>query len=151
MSAKTKIVVLHSKEIIYTCLFALLGVLFIFLMISMFRPKAAETGSTGVITEENQIRYVPGVYNTNLILKDQAVNVEVVVDSNHINSVRIVNLEDAVATMYPLLAPTMEEIEAQILEKQSLEEVTYSDDCRYTALVLLDTIKSCLEKAMVSE
>lgn len=151
MSAKTKIVVLHSKEIIYTCLFALLGVLFIFLMISMFRPKAAETGSNGVITEENRICYVPGVYNTNLILKDQAVNIEVVVDSSHINSVRIVNLEDAVATMYPLLAPTMEEIETQILEKQSLEEVTYSDDCRYTALVLLDTIKSCLEKAMVTE
>ena len=81
MSAKTKIIVLHSKEIIYTCLFALLGVLFIFLMISMFRPKAAETGSNGVITEENRICYVPGVYNTNLILKDQAVNIEVVVDN----------------------------------------------------------------------
>lgn len=147
MSAKTKIVVLHSKEIIYTGLFLLLGVLFIFLLISMFKPKVAETESNNVLNEAT-ITYTPGVYNTNLILKDQAVNVEVIVDETHINSVRIVNLEESVATMYPLLEPTMETLETQIIENQSLDHITYSDDCRYTALVLLDTIQTSLNKAI---
>lgn len=150
MSAKTKIVVLHSKEILYTGLFLLLGVFFVILLISMFRPRAEETGSGSVLLEETQTLYTPGVYNTNLVLKDQSVNVEVVVDSDHINSIRIVNLEESVAAMYPLLEPTLETLETQILEKQSLDEITYSDNCRYTALVLLDTIRSCIDKAAAS-
>lgn len=150
MSAKTKIVVLHSKEIIYTALFILLGVLFVFLLISMFKPKATETASNSVLSETTT-NYIPGVYNTNLILKDQTVDVEVIVDSNHINSIRIVNLEESVATMYPLLEPTLENLETQIIEKQSLDNLSYSDDCRYTALVLIDTIQATLNKAIVTE
>ena len=36
MSSKTKIVVLHLKELIYTGIFAVLGILFIILLIIMF-------------------------------------------------------------------------------------------------------------------
>ena len=39
MSAKTKIVVLQMKEVIYTAIFAVLGVLLIILFIYMFLPK----------------------------------------------------------------------------------------------------------------
>ena len=38
MSAKTKIVVLHMKELIYTGIFAVLGVMFLVLLIMMFLP-----------------------------------------------------------------------------------------------------------------
>ena len=38
MSAKTKIVVLHMKELIYTAIFAVLGILFIVLLVMMFLP-----------------------------------------------------------------------------------------------------------------
>lgn len=38
MSAKTKIVVLHMKELIYTLIFAGLGILLIFLLLFMFLP-----------------------------------------------------------------------------------------------------------------
>ena len=38
MSAKTKIVVLHMKELIYTAIFAVLGILFIVLLAMMFLP-----------------------------------------------------------------------------------------------------------------
>ena len=48
MSAKTKIVVLHMKELIYTLIFAGLGILLIFLLLFMFLPgkedgKSVET------------------------------------------------------------------------------------------------------------
>ena len=36
MSSKTKIVVLHMKELIYTGIFILLGIVLIVLLISMF-------------------------------------------------------------------------------------------------------------------
>lgn len=38
MSSKTKIVVLHMKEIIYTVIFAVLAIVLILLLIFMFRP-----------------------------------------------------------------------------------------------------------------
>ena len=39
MSSKTKIVVLHMKEIIYTAVFVVLGILLIVLLAFMFSPK----------------------------------------------------------------------------------------------------------------
>ena len=39
MSSKTKIVVLHLKELIYTGIFVVLGILFLILMIVMFLPN----------------------------------------------------------------------------------------------------------------
>ena len=42
MSSKTKIIVLHMKEIIYTVIFAALTILLILLLIFMFRPDNKE-------------------------------------------------------------------------------------------------------------
>ena len=39
MSSKTKIVVVHMKELVYTGIFLLLGILLILLLVSMFSPK----------------------------------------------------------------------------------------------------------------
>ena len=46
MSSKTKIVVLHMKEIIYTVLFICLGILLVALLTFMFHPKNKETSSS---------------------------------------------------------------------------------------------------------
>ena len=40
MGSKTKIVVLHMKEIIYTAIFAVLAIILILLLVFMFRPGA---------------------------------------------------------------------------------------------------------------
>lgn len=99
MSSKTKIVVLHLKELIYTGIFALLGILFIVLIIIMFLPndkkEVKQTSSSSI--------YVPGVYSTSLVLGGNTIDIEVVVDESNINSIRLVNLDEAVATMYPLI------------------------------------------------
>ena len=39
MSSKTKIVVLKSKELIYTAIFVILGILLVSLLIYMFSPS----------------------------------------------------------------------------------------------------------------
>ena len=62
MSSKTKIVVLHVKELIYTGIFAALGILFIILLIIMFLPKEKKQETMSTVTQPVNDTYVPGVY-----------------------------------------------------------------------------------------
>ena len=144
MSSKTKIVVLHLKELIYTGIFAVLGILFIILLIIMFVPKNKEENKA---VEKPAATYVPGIYTTSLILNDNAVDVEVTVDETNINDIRIVNLDEAVTTMFPLLEPSFDDLANQIIKNQSLDNITYADDNKYTSMVLLNAIKTSLGKA----
>ena len=145
MSSRTKIIVLHMKELIYTGIFIALGILFIVLLAIMFLPsgkkeKSREDGQT-------ETAYIPCIYTTSIELGGSVVDVEIVVDENSINSLRLVNLDEAVATMYPLIEPSFEELSGQITENQSLEGITYSDDSRYTSILLLNAVEASLEKA----
>lgn len=156
MSAKTKIVVLHMKELIYTGIFAVLGILFLVLLLMMFLPgddnnststDSAQTAASDT-TGETAL-YTAGVYTTELVLGEQSIDVEVIVDKTSITSIRMINLDEAVSTMYPLLQPTFDSICEQVYELQTLEGVTYSTDSKYTSLVLLEAIQNSLNKAMI--
>ena len=149
MSAKTKIVVLHMKELIYTGIFAALGILFIVLLIMMFLPGKKDSGTPAqdpAVTETSAL-YIPGIYTTELVLGNQSIDVEVIVDKASITSIRLVNLNEAVTTMYPLLQPTFDSICEQALSRQSLEGISYSSENKYTSLVLLEAIQHSLNKA----
>lgn len=145
MSSKTKIVVLHLKELIYTGIFVLFGILFIVMLIIMFVPKNKDEEAA---VETPTATYVPGIYTTSLIINDNVVDVEVTVDETNINDIRIVNLDEAVTTMFPLLEPSFDSLASQIIENQSLENITYSDENKYTSTVLFNAIKASLEKAV---
>ncbi|MCM1144486.1 MAG: hypothetical protein NC318_02065 [Blautia sp.] len=151
MSSKTKIVVLHVKELIYTGIFAVLGILFIVLLIIMFLPKDEKNVAVPTITQTTANTYVPGVYTTSLILNDNVVEIEVTVDEQNINSIRLVNLDEAVTTMYPLIQPSFEDLADQIITNQSLDGITYPDDSKYTSMILLNAITTSLEKAIQPE
>ncbi len=191
MSAKTKIVVLRMKELIYTGIFVALGIILIILLIIMFLPGketpspsgAQSSGSTGqdtsldnttstsqsantlgttltdtptlgtpasstdVTAANTTTAYIPGIYTTELVLNDQSINVEVIVDQSSITSVRLTNLSETITTMYPLLEPTFQTICTQVYETQTVEGITYAPENKYTSLVLLEAIRSSLEKA----
>jgi len=146
MSAKTKIVVLHMKELIYTGIFVALGILLIILLLAMFLPGNGKSGEETAAVSATTL-YIPGIYTTELVLGGQAVDVEVIVEQDAITSIRLVNLSEAVTTMYPLLQPTFDTICQQVYENQSLEGISYSDDSKYTSLVLLEAIQNSLDKA----
>ena len=152
MSAKTKIVVLHMKELIYTGIFALLGILFIVLLAMMFLPDKEENSAPSKqdTTAGSDSIYIPGIYTTELVLGNQSIDVEVIVDKNSITSIRMVNLNDAITTMYPLLEPAFDSICSQVYELQTLEGITYPADSKYTSLVLLEAIQNSLNKATAS-
>ena len=146
MSSKTKIVVLHMKEIIYTVVFLILAILMIALLVIMFGPKK-DMETTATAQTEEPDKYVPGVYTTAIELNDNSFDVQVTVDSNHINSIELVNLSEATTAMYPLVEPALENLATQIYATQSTDNITYEDDSKYTSMLLLEAIKSALAKA----
>lgn len=141
MSNKTKIVVLHFKELIYTVIFLILAIVLILLLVFMFHPGRDKDNTVETAT------YVAGVYTSTIQLQDQNIDVQVVVDENHINSISLVNLDESIATMYPLMQNCLDNISQQIYQNQSVDRITYSDENQYTSTILVNAIRSAIEKA----
>jgi len=141
MKSKTRIFVLHHKEILYTALFVLFAIVLVFLLVFMLRNKNDNTEATSAS------KYMAGVYTSSIVLNDNVVDIQVVVDNDQINSVSIVNLEESVATMYPLLQPSIDDISTQLNANIPLEQVTYSSSNQYTVAILLEAIEKALDKA----
>lgn len=140
MSSRTRIIVLHKKEVIYTVIFAVFGVALLCLLFLMF--------SSGQKKEEQQPgTYTAGVYSSSVQLGDQILDVEVSVDADHINAIRFTNLNETVSAMYPLMQPALNDLGEQIVKKQSLDDISYSQDRQYTSMVLLEAIQNALNKA----
>ena len=145
MSAKTKIVVLHMKELIYTLIFAGLGLLLVILLLFMFLPREKDGESV------ETMQYVAGVYSSSIMCGDSTVDVQVIVDENRIQSISMVNLDETVTTMYPLMEPALESIGSQVIEKQTTEGITYNAENQYTSIVLLNAIENAVSKAKIVE
>lgn len=144
MSSKTKIVVLRMKEIIYTAVFIGFGIFLILLLVIMFRPKKDAPASAPAAL------YHPGVYSCALRLGSQEVNVEVTVDDVQITGVSLIPLSDSVSVMYPLVAPSAKNLGAQICASQSLKNLNYPQESRYTSQMLIRAVEKALEKASIS-
>ncbi len=113
---------------------------------------ANQTSST--VTDTNttaQNIYVPGIYSSTLLLGTAHVELQVAVDKDHINSITLTNLDESVTTLYPLMSPTLSELSAVILAEQSIENVSYGEENRYTSMLLMQAITAALDKAAVSE
>lgn len=144
MSAKTRIVVLHMKEVIYTAVFAALALLLILLLVFMFRSGKKDSDA------KETMGYVPGVYTSSIVLNNQTMDIKVVVDDNRISAISLDNLDETAAAMYPLMQPALDKISQQIYEKQSTEDITFDKTNQYTSTVLLNAIKDALAKAQSS-
>lgn len=149
MSSKTKIVVLHMKEVIYTAIFLLLALVTIILLFVMFGGKDSSKTNASASASSTETLYTPGVYTASIDLNGNSFDVQVTVDKNHINSVELINLSEATTAMYPLMEPTLEDIATQIYTTQSTENITYSDDNKYTSMLLMEAVEKALAKAAV--
>ena len=85
MRSKTKIIVLHLKELIYTGILLVLGVGLLFLLLQIFLPKKAVPKPD---YDAETSLYLPGKYTSTVQLGNDHADVEVVVDSSHILSNR---------------------------------------------------------------
>lgn len=207
MSNNPHIVVFKLKELIYTGIFVVLGILLIVLFINMFKSdKKKPSASSGEVNAANndvskresnsseltdsanatknqdtqgntdlanstnisgssetqntsdnsnskntasdsETTYNPGVYTSSLMLNNSSLEIEVCVDSHRINSISVKNMDEAITTMYPLMKNSINDLSNQIINSQSLENITYTDDCKYTYMILLDAISTTHDKA----
>ena len=106
MGKSPKFMVFHLKELIYTVVFVLLGIVLVISLIFMFcnrnSDEKKEKSSSG--------QYEAGVYTSCVTLNGNPMEVTVTLDSNHINSITVDNISDAITTMYPLVEPAFEDI-----------------------------------------
>lgn len=168
MSSNTKIVVLRSKELVYAIVLIVISVLIIMTVVSLFVPQKESTSAPAaseVESEESETQsiepqssnnvssdlYIPGIYSSAIKLGSANVELQITVDADHINSITLSNLDESVSTLYPLMQPTLNELSVSILQNQSLDGISYTDENRYTSMLLMQAISSTLDKALVSE
>ena len=145
MSSSPKIVVLKTREILYTLILLFLVILLIVCLFLMFAPKKADSGQPQSVT--SVATYIPGIYTAPVTLGKDTMNMEVTVDASEIRAIRLVNLSEAITASYPLVSPSLEEITDQILETQSLDGISCPAENRYTAQLLLSAISEALATA----
>jgi uncharacterized protein with FMN-binding domain len=131
------------KKLLFTGIAIGLAILIVIFLAILFHARVQDTPEN----ESVETLYVPGVYTSSVMIDESALDVEVTVDADHINSISLVNLDEDTETMYPLVRPSLEELSEQILANQSVEDVTYSKNNQYTCKLLLDAVEDALEKA----
>lgn len=157
MSGKTKILVLHMKEVIYTGIFLFLGIIFLILLAIMFLPRKTHVDSsssntevtteTGTGQELTPQGYTPGIYTATLQVSGNNLEMQVIIEQSGITDVSFTHLDEAVETMYPLFTPVLGSISDQLKSGVALDDIAYEDSQKYTAAILLETIKQVLTKA----
>ena len=144
MSAKTKFVGLRMKNLILTGVLIGIAILILFMIISVM-----VSGKKSTVETMAPSLYVPGVYSSSVLLNGSSFDVQVTVDDNYITAVNLVNLDETIETMYPLIPSSMNELSTQIIDNQSIDNITFSQGNQYTSTVLLSAIKDALAKAYV--
>lgn len=145
MGKNPKFMVFHLRELLYTVVFILLGIILVVSLILMFRNKSDKN-------EENETTnstYQAGVYTSSITLNGNPMDITVTLDSDHINSITMENVSDAITTMYPLVEPAFEDIADQIVNTQSVDNIQFSEDSKYTYTLLYDEICSLIDSAKV--
>jgi len=133
---------LHLGEIVKTVIFVLAGIAIVLLLINLFAPRGGEREDTQSV----MAAYIPGAYHVSLQLSTGSIDIEVVVSEDQILSIGFIDLPEDQQVFYPLFKPTMELLQANILETQTLA-VTVPEDRLITGQVLLSAINKALAQA----
>ena len=121
---------------------AVLAVVLAVILFFMFGPGKAASHTAG-----EKSRYKPGVYTSSITLNDNTFDVEVTVNADKIKAIRLVNLSETTKASYPLMEPVLNSLASQIYSSQSLEDIQYAGDRKYTSQVLLSAITDAVKKA----
>ena len=86
-------------------------------------------------------------HRTSIRLNNNSFDVEVTVDQDSIRSIHLANLSESTSAMFPLVEPVLDSLASQIYSTQSLENLEYSSDQKYTALMLIHAVDKAVAKA----
>lgn len=139
-----KIVVLKLRDILYTLLFASLGIILILVLIFMFKPKD-RNDTTPTMT------YTPGIYTSSFLFDQQVVNVEVTIFDDKVQSVQFLDLDPNFKMMNHLFEPAMSTINNQLRKKGADEDVKPDDQSKETTAYIMTAVNKALLKAKVQD
>ena len=151
--SKTKIVVLRMKEVVYTAVFAGIGILLLIILFFIFgrqdSPKSESTQSNvsnESSTYKNDAVYRAGIYESQFVIGENTINLEVALDEAQIKSVKVKNLDESVETMYPLMKSAVKDVSKQLSSGVSIDEVVLSKNSMYTEKLVLYAVKTVLDE-----
>ena len=143
---QNKIIVLHMKEVIYTGIFLLLAVILAIVLFFMFGSGQKKSASA-----DAKSLYKPGIYTSSIDLNENTFDLEVTVDSDRVTSIRLVNFKRKHRSHVSSHEPALESLASQIYTSQSLENIQYSEDQKYTSMILLNAIETALKKRRTTD
>ncbi len=146
MNSKTKIIVI-PKIVLIAAVIILLLIISIAVFMGFQGNKTQEMDTQQMQNTASDHIYTPGVYTSSIMLDGNQLDIKVTLDANNINDIEMLNLSEAVTTMYPMLSDNFNELAKNVCENGSTDNIRYSSDVKYTTSVLLNGINSCLEKA----
>ena len=141
MQSDTRIFVFRLRQLLTALAVAVILILAAILAVFQFIPSKKDVQTSPASA------YTAGVYTSSITLNNQSVDIQVVVDKDHIKSASIVNLDESVAAMYPLLTTSMDALSAQLAAGVSIDDIRYESSSRYTSQVLLSAIAQAIDKA----
>ena len=118
--SKTKIVILKMREIVYTAIFAGLGILLLIILFFMFWPGGGNDDSAGRPSSSDKI-YHAGIYNSEIDIGENKINLQVTLDETQVKSAGA-----------------------------SVDEVVLSDQSQYTEEIILDAVNNILSENEIS-
>lgn len=135
-----KIVVLRLKDILYSLLFATLGIILIIVLIMMFTGKDKKN-------EMPTMNYTPGIYTSSFKLDQQVVNVEVTIYENKVQGVKFQNLDPNLELRYQLLQPAMANINDQMKDNEIILDVEPTERNKDTTAMIMGAVEKAVAKA----
>lgn len=141
MSNQTKIIVIRQKNLFIGLFVALAVILLILYFVMNIKTDTGEPDINEFPT------YTAGVYSSTILLNGNPIEIRVTMDNNLIHDITTANVSDSIETVFPLFDSCFEEIASQVINNNSTDNITYSEGNQYTSTVLLEAIKSAINKA----
>ena len=130
-----------------------LGILLLIVLFFMFgrqnSPKSESTQSNisnESSTYKNDAVYRAGIYESQFVIGENTINLEVALDEEQVKSVKVKNLDESVETMYPLMKSAVKDVSKQLSSGVSIDEVVLSKNSMYTEKLVLDAVKTVLDE-----
>lgn len=82
-----------------------------------------------------------------MTIEDNAFTLQLTVDKDSINSIDLINSNEAIAAVYPLIPECLDNIEAQLINNTPIDELSVNEESKYTQILLTNAIKDLLNKA----
>ena len=149
--SRTRIVILQLREIIYAAVFVGIGILVLVTLFFLLMPEKSDGADVSNNLKQDNKIYEAGIYQNKLALGDAVVGLQVTLDESQVKSVEVINLDESVSAMYPLMKPSVETISNQLAAGASVDEVVLSDGSKYTQELILNAVKEIMGEHKVQE